>query len=77
MGNGYISIIPKALRDILQENGYDYKEVISAWNRKGYIKHERNKNTANTRINGVQTRCIILDIRKDLDTDYNEDELPF
>lgn len=77
MGNGFISFIPKALRDVLQDNGYDYKEVISAWNRKGYIKHERGRNTSNTRINGVQTRCIILDIKKDLESDYNADELPF
>lgn len=79
VGNGYISIIPKALRDILQENGYDYKEVLNAWNRKGYIKHERGKNTINARINGVQTRCVMLDLKKDLENNYDigEDELPF
>ena len=79
MNNGFVAIIPSALKRILEDNGYDKNEVLNAWKRKGYISCYEKKNTKNIRINGVQTKCIVLDMEKNIDSCIYEDglELPF
>ena len=74
--DGYIAIIPTVLRKTLQDNGFDFNEVINAWKRKNYIRHEKNRNTLTVQINNSKSKCIALDIRKDiLDNNDEEDEL--
>ena len=79
INSGFVAIIPSALKKILEDNGYDKNEVLNAWKRNNYISCDRNKNTKNVRINGVQTRCIVLDMEKNIDSNVYEDgfELPF
>ena len=75
---GYIAILPAILRKVLDENGYDYFEVLNAWKRKGYIKHDKNNNTQVVRLNGNRIRCVILDIKKGYEEyDQEEFQLPF
>lgn len=81
MKDDYIAIIPSILNKALTENGYDYKEVINAWKRKDYIKHEINRNTITVKINGNNTKCIMLNLNKNFSEKYDdiaeEIELPF
>ncbi len=76
---GYLAIIPSVLKKVLEENSYDFNEVINAWKRKEYIKHEKSRNTLTVIINDSKTKCIVLDMKKDIeDEDCTEDELlPF
>lgn len=77
---GFVAIIPTVLRKVLQDNGFDFNEVINAWKRKGYIKHERNRNTLTVQINNSKSKCIALDIKKDILEENDEEEeepLPF
>ena len=80
MQYNYIAIIPSVLNRVLEENGYDFNEVLKAWNRKDYIKHEKGKNTLLVRINKTRTRCVVLDMKKDSETEITSPEeilLPF
>lgn len=80
MQYNYIAIIPSVLNRVLEENGYDFNEVLKAWNRKDYIKHEKGKNTLLVRINKTRTRCVVLDMKKDSETEITSAEeilLPF
>ena len=74
MQYGYLAIIPSVLAKVLEEEGYDFKEVISAWRRKDYIKHEKDRNSLTVRINNARTKCIVLDMKKNID-DELDDEL--
>ena len=77
---GFVAIITTVLRKVLQDNGFDFNEVINAWKRKGYIKHERNRNTLTVQINNSKSKCIALDIKKDILEENDEEEqepLPF
>lgn len=78
---GYVAIIPTVLRKALQDNGFDFNEVVNAWKRKGYIKHEKNRNTLTVQVNNSKSKCIVLDIKKDILDNENNDEddiiLPF
>ena len=38
MENGFVAIIPGAMKKVLEDNGYDKNEVLNAWKRKGYIR---------------------------------------
>ena len=76
MPNGYIAIVPTTLRKILEDNGYDYNEVLKAWNKKDYIKHDKGKNTLTVRLNGGRARCVVLDINKNLG-EPEEEIMPF
>ena len=80
--DGYVAIIPNVLRKVLTENGYDFNEVLNAWKRKNYVKHERNRNTLTVQINGANTKCIALNISKDTESDdewaeLDDIEMPF
>lgn len=79
--DGYIAIIPTVLRKVLYNNGFDFNEVINAWKRKSYIRHEKNRNTLTVQINNSKSKCIVLDIKKDILDNENNDEddivLPF
>ena len=79
MNNGFVAIIPSVLKKVLEDNGFDKNEVLNAWKRKGYTSCYEKKNTKNVRINGVQTKCVVLDMEKDIDNSVLEDgyELPF
>lgn len=79
MQNGYIAIIPSNLKNALENNGFDYNEVLNAWKRNNYIKHEKNRNSLTVRINNSRLRCIVLDLLKDIEEENNEEqmELPF
>ena len=80
MQYNYIAIIPSVLKRVLEENGYDFNEVLKAWNRKDYIKHEASRNTLLVRINKARTRCVVLDMKKDSETEITSAEeilLPF
>lgn len=80
MQYNYIAIISSVLNRVLEENGYDFNEVLKAWNRKDYIKHEKGKNTLLVRINKTRTRCVVLDMKKDSETEITSPEeilLPF
>lgn len=84
MQHGYLAIIPSVLAKVLEEDGYDYKEVINAWKRKNYLKHEREKNLLTVRINNARTKCIVLDMKKSIydseeETEEEQEEnfLPF
>lgn len=79
MKHEYLAIIPSVLRKVLQDNGFDFNEILNAWKRKGYIKHEAKRNTLTVQINQSKTKCIVLDMKRDLD-ETNEIEdvlLPF
>lgn len=75
MKYGYIAIIPSVLSKVLEDNGYDFNEVLKAWRKKEYIKHEASKNTLVVRINGGRTRCVVLDMKKDIENEEDEEEL--
>ena len=80
MTYGFVAIIPSALRKVLDDNGFDMNEVLKAWKRKDYIKHEDNRNTILVRINEQRIRCIVLDTRKGDEPATSETEemiLPF
>lgn len=80
MKYGYLAIIPSVLKKTLEENSYDFNEVINAWKRKDYIKHEKNRNTLTVIINNSKTKCIVLDMKKDIEDETEtteEDLLPF
>lgn len=80
MKYGFLAIIPSVLKKVLQENGYDFNEVLNAWKRKGYIKHEKNRNSLTVKINNSKTKCITLDMKRDLEEEEfeeEEEELPF
>lgn len=81
MRDGYIAIIPNRLRETLNQGNFDFNEVLNAWKRKGYLKHEKNRNTLTVMINQTKTKCVVLNINKDLDEEYcefdKEDILPF
>lgn len=74
-----VAIIPSVLRKVLQDNGYDFNEVLNAWKRKNYIKHEKNRNTLTVKINDSRIKCIVLDMKKDIEEEIDEEEviLPF
>lgn len=75
---GYIAIVPMAIKKVLSDNGYDYFEVLNAWKRKGYLKCDRNSNTQVVRLNGNRIRCVVLDIRRGLEEEVQEEfQLPF
>lgn len=81
---GFVAIIPSVLRKVLQDNGYDMNEVLNAWKRKGYIRHEKNRNLLSVAINKTNSRCVVLNmnmnINKELEEndDYiNQEILPF
>ena len=67
MSKGYVSILPSVLKKVLEDNGYDMNEVLNAWKRKDYIKHEKNRNSLLVRINGERTRCVVLNMNKDIE----------
>ena len=76
--DGFVAIIPNILKRVLTENSYDYNEVLNAWKRKNYIQFEKGRNTKNVRINGTNSKCIVLDAYKDIETEEIEDiDLPF
>lgn len=75
MTYGYIAIIPSALKKVLEDNGYDFNEVLKAWRKKEYIKHEESKNTLIVRINGGRTRCVVLDMKKNIENEEDAEEL--
>lgn len=81
MRDGFIAIIPSILRKVLSENGYDFNEVLNAWKRKGYVKHEKNRNTLTVQINGSNSKCVALDMFKDSEImkwdDFEDIQLPF
>lgn len=80
MEDGYVAIIPSVLKKVLDENGYDMNEVLNAWKREYYIRHDKSKNTCSVRFNGDRTRCVVLDMKKNIENeDYDEEqvELPF
>ena len=75
---GYIAILPAILRKVLSENGYDYFEVLNAWKRKGHIKCDKNNNTQVVRLNGSRIRCVVLDMKRGLEEEEQEEmPLPF
>lgn len=81
MRGGFVAIIPSVLKKVLSDNGYDFTEVLNAWKRKGYLKHEKGRNTLTVQINGSNVKCVALDMYKDAETTNWEElqnvELPF
>lgn len=81
MKDGFIAIIPSVLRKALQDNGYDMNEVLNAWKRKGYIRHEKNRNLLSVAINRTNSRCVVLNMNMNVDLNIEENEeevmLPF
>ena len=80
MEYGYVAIIPSILKKVLEDSGYDMNEVLNAWKRNNYIKHDKNKNTSCVRFNENRTRCVLLDMKKGIETEIFDDEqveLPF
>ena len=75
---GYIAVVPIAMKKVLSDNGYDYFEVLNAWKRKGYLKCDKNNNTQVVRLNGNRIRCVVLDMKRGLEEDEQEEmQLPF
>jgi uncharacterized protein (DUF927 family) len=79
MKYGFLAIIPSVLKKVLQENNYDYSEVTNAWKRKGYLKHEKDRRTLTVKIYESKAKCIVLDMKKDIEETEEEEEnfLPF
>ena len=80
MTYGYIAIIPSVLKKVLEDDGYDFNEVLKAWRKRDYVKHDEGKNTMSVRINGGRTRCVVLDMKKDIENEELDEEemiLPF
>ena len=80
MTYGYIAIIPSILKKVLEDDGYDFNEVLKAWRKRDYVKHDEGKNTMSVRINGGRTRCVVLDMKKDIENEELDEEemiLPF
>lgn len=78
MQDGYIAFIPSILRDKLNDNGFDYVEVVNAWKRKNYLRCDKDRNTKNVRFGSNTVKCIVLDIRlKDEEEDLEQMEMPF
>ena len=77
MKDGLIAIIPSVLRKVLEDNGYDCNEVLKAWNKRNYIKHEKNKNTLGVRVNGPKTNCVVLDMNRGSEESSEEEIMPF
>ena len=40
MTYGYIAIIPSVLKKVLEDDGYDFNEVLKAWRKRDYVKHD-------------------------------------
>lgn len=80
MNYGYLAIIPSILKRVLEDNGYDLNEVLKAWKRKNYIKCESGRNMILVRLNGDRTRCVVLDLKRDIEEEgevSEEEILPF
>jgi len=74
-----IAFIPSILKDKLNENGFDGNEVVSAWNKKGYLDTERGRNTKTVRLNNKVAKCVILRSNMaegDAKDDYPLNEVP-
>lgn len=70
---GYVAFLIQPLRKVLEDNGFDYEQIIRIWKRKGYTKCDKGKNQKNVRIlgNGL-TKCIMLNM--ELNNEFYEDE---
>lgn len=79
MQDGYIAFIPGILKNKLEQNGYDYNEVVNAWKRKDYIRSDKDKrrNTKVVKIAQNSVRCIVLNLRMEEEDDDEEMEMPF
>lgn len=76
MADGYVAFIPSILRERLNDNGFDYMEVVNAWKRKNYIRFSDKKNTKPVRINNSLVRCVVLDIKEN-EIEFENMEMPF
>jgi uncharacterized protein (DUF927 family) len=75
---GYMAFLIQPLKKVLEDNGFDYEQIIRVWKRKGYTKCDKGKNQKNVRIlgNGT-TKCIMLnmEINNEVDVDDEENDL--
>lgn len=76
MQDGYIAFIPSILRNKLNDNGFDYMEVVNAWKRKGYLKNDKGKNLKNVRFSNNIIKCVVLDLKLK-DNEEEQSEMPF
>lgn len=76
MQDGYIAFIPSILRDKLNDNGFDYMEVVNAWKRKKYLKNDKDRNTKTVRFGTNTVKCIVVNLKlKDIEEEQME--MPF
>lgn len=65
MPNGNYAIIPNLLKKFLEDNGFDYSEVVNSWKNKNYLilnSSDTRRNTKVVKINGFPTRCVVVKI---------------
>lgn len=84
---GYIAFLIEPLKKILAENGFDFEQIIKAWNRKGYTQCDKNKNQKTIRgLDGNPVKCIMLNMNiqedneeaeEEMDMSFDDFELPF
>lgn len=75
---GYIAFLIQPLKKVLEENGFDYEQIISVWKRKGYTKCDKGKNQKNVKILGKGiTKCIMLNMQLNNEIDEDDEEYDF
>lgn len=72
--DGYIAFLIQPLKKLLEDNGFDYEQIIRVWKRKGYTKCDKGKNQKNVRVlgNGT-TKCIMLNMQMNNEVDEEEE----
>jgi uncharacterized protein (DUF927 family) len=71
---GYVAFMAKNLREVLNDNGFDFEQITKSWARKGYTKCDKGKNQKNVRINGVISKCVVLNMN--LNSEIEEEIIP-
>lgn len=76
MDERYVAFIPMVLKKTLEDHGFDYKEVVTAWKRGEYTRCDDGRLVKGVKINGIVNRCVVLNMLKDGDL-KNYDEITF
>lgn len=74
VNEGYIAFLTQPLKKVLEENGFDFGQIISVWKRKGYIKCDKGRNQKNVKISGSCVKCIMLNMEMNNESEEEEEE---
>ena len=77
VNEGYVAFLIQPLKKILEENGFDFGQIISVWKRKGYIKCDKGRNQKNVKISGSCVKCIMLNMEMNNESEEEEEENDF